>query len=153
MGYIVQVGNAIPFVGKETSVLAWQIEDFCHEECPTFFGDPSKRNLRAPGYGVWDSFCDAVGLTDMFYLQLSGRKLVRKGCIRLTEKHLDLVSLCLTEYKNNMKVKIPPGYQEVHEGTHPSVPEYDDYLARLIWLEWWIRWALSNCKIPALSIL
>jgi hypothetical protein len=100
---------------------------------------------------VWSDFCETVGLEDMFFLHLpSGGGIEAKGMIQLNKKHLELVSRSLVGYK--AKVKIPPGFQEIHERTHPSMPEYDGYLARLIWLEFWIRWALSSCKMPALSI-
>jgi hypothetical protein len=30
-------------------------------------------------------------------------------------------------------------------------PRYDGNLARLRWLEWWVDWALKNCKLPAVG--
>lgn len=153
MGYIIQIGNAIPLVDEDSDILEWQIEDFCHEECPTFPGDSRKYNYRAPSYSVWDDFCEAVGLEDMFYRHLPDGRTTGKGFIYLAEKHLELVSRRLIEYKGRMKVTIPPGYGGRHERNHPSIPEYDDYLARLIWLEFWTKWAISNCETPSLSIL
>jgi len=29
-------------------------------------------------------------------------------------------------------------------------PKFDDVLARLIWLEFWIEWSLNNCKNPGI---
>jgi hypothetical protein len=26
----------------------------------------------------------------------------------------------------------------------------DFHGARLVWLEWWVRWALDNCKVPVI---
>ena len=153
MGYIIQIGNAIPLVDEDSDILEWQIEDFCHKECPIFFGDSSKENYREPSYSVWDDFCEAVGLEDMFYRHLPDGRTTAKGFIYLADKHLELVSRRLIEYKGKMKTTIPPGYQEIHERSYLSIPEYDGYLARLTWLEFWTKWAISNCETPALSIL
>lgn len=35
--------------------------------------------------------------------------------------------------------------------TTPDEGKYDPYLARLIWLEWWMTWALDNCETPAIE--
>jgi hypothetical protein len=151
MGYTIQIGNAIPSVDQYTDVMYWKIETFSHEQCPIFFGDSSKKNYKTLSYSVWGDFCKAVGLEDMFYLYLPHGRMEPKGIIRLThQNHRELVSQSLFKYKS--KIKIPPGFQEKHERTHPSIPEYDEYLARLIWLEFWITWALFSCETPALSI-
>lgn len=152
MGYIIKVGNAIPRI-DENSVLDWDIECVVHEDCPTFFRDNSKENIRCPSYSVWGDFCEVVGLEDMFYLRAYGRTPKRaKGVVYLTVAHLEEVSNSLTKYRS--AVKIPPGFEEEnYELTYlTESPKYDGHLARLIWLEWWMKWAIANCKMPALSI-
>jgi hypothetical protein len=152
MGYVIKVGNAIPHV-NENYILGWEVTNSIHQDCPTFVGDNNKTNVRAPSYSVWADFCRNVGLEDMFYIPAhnkTGKK--PKGVILLTQDSLGLVSNSLAEYKN--KVKIPPGFEEDDYATaNATIPgNYDGHLARLIWLAWWIEWALSNCKMPALSI-
>lgn len=34
----------------------------------------------------------------------------------------------------------------------PSPTTYDPFYARLIWLRFWIQWALDNCKSPSVVI-
>ncbi len=61
------------------------------------------------------------------------------GTFALKRKHLSAVSVASDHWR----------------ATHPAaVPGWgagqDPILARLVWLEWWIRWALQNCESPAL---
>lgn len=153
MGYVIKVGEVIPRI-DENNVLNWEIESFVHEDCPIFFGDNSKANTRYPSYSVWGDFCEVMRLEDMFYLRAYDRTPKKaKGVIYLTEADLEMVSNSLAEYRS--KVKIPPGFEgEDYEPTYTTNydPKYDGHLARLIWLEWWMRWAIANCKMPALSI-
>jgi hypothetical protein len=152
MGYVIKVGNAIPYVDKN-HVLGWEVTNTTHQDCPTFVGDNNKTNERAPSYSVWADFCETVELKDMFYIPAYGSVPKRaKGVIYLNNDALELASNALTEYK--MKSKLPPGFEddEYLMANENSPPRYDGHLARLIWLVWWIEWALANCKMPALSI-
>jgi hypothetical protein len=56
------------------------------------------------------------------------------------------VSLALE--RRQKKSTLPPGF----EGWGYEGPaRYDYMLARLIWLDWWMRWALENCETPAIE--
>jgi hypothetical protein len=152
MGYVIKVGNAIPHIDKN-DILGWEITNSIDQDCPTFVGDNNQTNMRAPSYLVWSAFCKTVDLEEMFYLP-AYRDIPKraKGVIYLTNDSLGLVSNALTEYQT--KAKLPPGFEddEYLMANENSLPRYDGHLARLIWLAWWIEWALSNCTMPALSI-
>jgi len=57
---------------------------------------------------------------------------------------VDRVESALFSYE---KIK-PPGFNP--EGTTEDTAQFDAVLARLIWLDYWIRWAFENCETPAI---
>lgn len=127
-------------------------------EAPAFPNDAIKHtNSRFPGYSVWYDFCAVAGLQTLFYQddQFRGG---HPGYFELTQDHLNQAQTALTNYQlaNNGK---PPGFSPFMPSGMPSgfgkanntLLEYDATLARLIWVEWWIRWALLNCSRPIVS--
>lgn len=127
-------------------------------DAPTFPGDglTSNSSSRSPSYSGWHDFCRETGLTELFYSEESGLLREHPGCVVLTSDHLTEIATALDRYRT-MRPGARPGWREPIDGGDwyrgPFKPEtegLDGNLARLIWLEWWTRWALANCKVPAL---
>ena len=128
------------------------------DDAPTFPGDEltSNSSSRSPSYSGWHDFCRETGLTELFYSEESGLLREHPGCVVLTSDHLTEIAAALDRYRT-MHPGARPGWREHIDGGDwlrgPFKPEtegLDGNLARLIWLEWWTRWALANCKVPAL---
>jgi hypothetical protein len=170
MGYTIKIGNAKPVFSKEDFPYLsanWEVEDIELPEAPAFPNDINNhKNERWPSYTVWDNFCKEVGLYKLFYgkyrrdeygneVEYDGlfTKSSHPGCIGITKEDADFVTEALNKYKEN--ATLPPGF-EGDEHWHDCdkagcKPNYDYQLARLIWLEWWMQWAVKNCETPAIE--
>lgn len=144
MGYNIRIGNAVPFFSKDDDELyaCWQIEGATSEDAPNFPGDhfTANSNGRYPSYSAWSQFCNKVGLCDLFFDKYEGLFRMHPGCQLITQDHYQTVSNALEEYQKH--AKLPPGYDDFGN--------YDYNLARLMWLEFWMKWALENCETPAI---
>jgi hypothetical protein len=171
MSYSIYIGEAIlqeydPKDYDGEFAARYSVEGAEEEEAPEFENDTmtGKGNSRHPGYGAWDDFARSAGLHSFFFDKESGVMRKHPGCFALTKEHQKTVADALTAYQ----AKYPntkPGFTsqfmpKPNSGIIGSdsrsmgapdevVAEY--HLARLIWLDWWIQWALKNCKRPAIS--
>lgn len=147
MGYTIRIGNATPReIGDEYCGDRWIVEGYSHEGAPTFPNDEMTGNSssRFPSYSGWEKFVTAAGIEDLFHDVEHGLMRKHPGTALLTESHWQQIKDALESWKQN--AHLPPGFTE-----HPLSPtQYDGVLARLLWLEYWFRWVLDNCKTPAI---
>ena len=140
MGYSIKIGNAVPnFIRDiEGDVLEayWSVEPATSENAPVFDNDQvtGNSNKRLPGYTGWFDFLDATGLRKLFSKLFAAHP----GCVILHQEHYDEIHNALEKYKQHHH--LPPGF----------LPGQDPNLARLMWLEFWVKWALENCETPAI---
>ncbi|MGX9694436.1 hypothetical protein ACTJNK_29135 [Achromobacter anxifer] len=152
MGYSFTIGNAVPSSSKEDFpdlIARWEVGCVELPDAPVFPGDDmtGNSNSRHPSYSAWSDFCKSVGLYDFFYDSCGHLRAGHPGCIGIEKADVDLVAAALERYRS--KSTLPPGFEQgwAYEGPQ----NYDYHLARLIWLEWWMRWAVSNCETPAIQ--
>jgi hypothetical protein len=119
------------------------------DDAPTFPHDEmtGKGNYRYPGYSGWADFCREAGLYDLFLDRDGGEALMQNhpGIARLHPEHLTRIRAALKARRRTST--LPPGFAGWNgedEGKH------DHILARLIWLEYWMDWALRECERPAI---
>lgn len=140
MGYTIKIGNAAPeFIRdmeNEELYARWIVEDATSDDAPTFDNDmmTGNRNRRLPSYTGWADFLDATGLGGLFSVLFASHP----GCVILNQSHYEEIHKALEDYKAT--ATNPPGF------FHGQ----DYNLARLMWLEFWVRWALENCETPAI---
>jgi hypothetical protein len=150
MGYTFTIGNAVPEFSKEDGDLSarWVVDGKTLPEAPEFPNDimTAKGNSRSPSYSGWHEFCQTAGIYDVFYDERGRLHAGHPGCVLLTEADYERVKGALAAWRT--KATKPPGFvgwNGEDEG------KYDHTLARLIWLEFWMRWALDNCETPAIQ--
>lgn len=161
MGYTITIGNAKPLFSKEDGELyaRWEVEGHHCDGAPRFPNDPltENSNRRSPSYTGWADTVDAAGIYPLFFGQ-SREALGRAsypslfydhpGCVMLTEEHHATIRQALDRW--HAKATKPPGfYGWLWKEGDPE--PYDPVLARLIWLEFWVRWALDNAETPAIE--
>ena len=159
MGYTLTIGNARVESGCDYGELwaKWSVDGATHPDAPTFPNDSmtGNSNQRSPSYSGWADFARDAGLERFFFDKEGGILRSHPGCVPLTQAHHTEVLAALQRCQALSKK--PPGFAGDHvfnPETHqwePSAEQdrYDHTLARLIWTEWWIRWALENCETPA----
>lgn len=153
MGYTFRVGNAIPKHGKTDFPhlsASWEVEPATHPEAPTFPNDEmtGSGNARSPSYTVWSDFCRQTGIYQLFYNYRGHLHAGHPGCQGITQEDGETIALALKHYRN--KAALPAGFQgwDWRDGDPIT---HDAHLARLIWLDWWVQWALKNCETPAIE--
>ena len=151
MSYTFTIGNAVPKFNKEDFPdldAHFEVEGASHPEAPVFPNDDmtGNGNSRSPSYTVWEDFARETGLHEFFFTERGHLHAGHPGCIGITPEDVDTIASALCQYRK--KATLPPGFEGWgYEGP----PRYDYHLARLIWLDWWCRWAVQNCETPAIE--
>ncbi len=160
MGYTFTIGNAVPEFSKDDGYLRaeWVVQPASSDAAPTFPHDDltGNSNSRSPSYIVWLEFCNEAGIHDVFYDDRNNLHAGHPGCIMITPE--DLANVRLARTARQVASTKPPGFDgweqfdpETQQWSAPDEGKYDPILARLIWLEWWMDWALANCETPAIQ--
>lgn len=169
MGYTIKIGNAEPELPTEDydNTPGWKVDGTSHPEAPVFPGDGMTGNGsdRHPSYSQWADFCREVGLYDLFFGCASWNKerSARETCLMGHHPGVAILRpadlLEIRQARERWEAKPWPTAERI-AGWDPTLhmfdqrepdPRYDGNLARLRWLEWWVTWALANCKVPALG--
>ena len=157
MAHHIFIGNAEPIYNEELNEYCWIVKKIRHESAPTLINDKltGNSNYRGPSYLAWHNFIIEAGLQNL--LEGPESLMPESGCKKINNEHLAIVNNALNEWTDSHD--LPAGFHdwedfEVDEQTDeweiPSGQKYDWILARLIWLEYWINWAINNCENPAL---
>jgi hypothetical protein len=151
MGWDIYIGNAAPRTRAQMEEDDWTIYSFAveHVENPDAPEWPNgddwpdisgKSNHRAPGYSSFASLLRDTGITAND-VPAFGARGSDGDCFVLRTEHRDAVRVAREQW------------QTAHPGTTPGWRDGDDYtLAKLIWYEWWMTWALENCERPAIQM-
>lgn len=157
MGYNIYIGNAVVESDDEELYTRYVVERATHPAAPRWpdhLGPDGKpdfmrgidisedSNGRHPSYTSLANWAREVGLYELF-LGPDGRDGLlnpHPGCQRLTPGILAELSAARLKW------------EERHPGAKPGWRDGEDpTLAKLIWYEWWTKWALENCKLPAIQ--
>ena len=170
MGFTITIGNAIPQVPTQSEIdegedrtPRWRVQRGESEDAPSFPGD-IEGSVRRPSYQVWGEFCQATDLSSLFF-GAQGQKNItpRDTCLILDHPGVTLLAASdLVEVRHALELwraKPWPTKNRI-AGFDPNIsafddqvpdPQYDGHLCRLLWLEFWIDWALKNCEFPAIG--
>ena len=87
-------------------------------------------NERWPSYSGWSDFAFEAGLAHLFYDKSHPLCLMPEhpGYAKLTPQHL---------------IEINDAFDNVEEDSYNHI--------RLVWLQFWIKWALENCERPVIT--
>ena len=134
-----------------------------HDDAPAF-GEPTDyENQRWPSYSVWSNFAEDAGLYPLFFGREKGSGQLSRddallaqqpGCVPITEAHRREVNEAMARWKQKYPKATPTFGKPAPEGevsgfwSDPDNPEENGKMTRLVWLQYWINWALDNCKQP-----
>lgn len=161
MGYTLTIGEAKMELPEEPDrSITVGVERLEREDAPEFPGDGTtgKSNQRSPSYTVWTQVMRDLLLYDWMFDTESGIIRDHPGCVMLRREDQRIV----TEARQRWQREHPetePGWcscvgchvwKSIEAGTSLEPHrELDGVLARVLWLEWWITWALDHCAVPA----
>jgi hypothetical protein len=164
MGYTFTIGNAQLNYYKGDEHIRIAAERADRPDAPAHDPFVGTSNSRSPSYSAWSDFCKDAGIYELFYGQGWSRE-ERRNCLCSEEFHrespliaghpgaapllpadLDYVRAARIRREQTNGGR-PPGFWE-DDGTDNGK---DHTLARLLWLEFWINWALENCEIPIIE--
>jgi hypothetical protein len=163
MSYDIYIGNA-EATGMELEETTGQWSAVWHgatvnavtlPEAPAFAYDEmsAHQNSRHPGYIAWGEFCDKTGLRDLFFREWYGLMSSHPGTFALRPEHLQEVREARERWQGDHP-DAAPGFEwsPLHGEKTPDdgIRTRDAILARLLWLEWWMDWALRTCERPAI---
>ena len=159
MSYDIYIGEAVSLVdkwendegGEEFTITVNSVE---LEEAPCFPNDhmTGKKNHRHPGYSQWADFCRDSGLHGLFFDKNKGLMRKHPGTFALNQNHLAEIRQAKEKWIEKNPGKTPgfaPDKYMKREFQDP-ITNPDPILARIVWLEFWVDWALKNCKNPAI---
>jgi hypothetical protein len=100
---------------------------------------PGQNSAQASAVN-WTDFCDEVGLYDLFF-----------GRLGLMPHSVDTKVTAIFDRDHHKILSSLSRYRASHPGVEPEMGGSDESatLARLVWLEFWFRWAIANCKQPS----
>lgn len=160
MGYSFKIGNAKPEFSKDYDYLDawWEVEGAANAAAPVFPNDEmtGNTNMRSPSYSVWSDFCKTTGISAVFYDErLQSMRCGHPGTQLITLDDYNIVKDALARWQET--ATLPPGFDGfpvydplLDDYVSPDEGKYDPILARLIWVEYWMKWALDNCETPAI---
>lgn len=163
MSYDIYIGEAKINYYPEDGYMELGVKDIELDNAPEFgFGDISgKSNGRFPGYSQMSKFCETVGLKELFYDEESGFLRPHPGCKPITQDHLEIITKAKEKWEKEhpnckellpTKDKEPANYFYIDFDTREQEEKkYDWIYARLVWFEFWFKWALKSCKMPCIS--
>jgi len=158
MSYDIYIGNAeleeFNPDDDECNTVRVHVDQLNNKDAPVFPNDEmtGDGNDRHPGYNGWATFCEDSGLEKLFFDEETGLMRQHPGVFHITKNDLAVVQEKLELWKSSHPNAVPGfGGMNWSDGTVKEPNKYDPVLARLIWLEWWMRYALKNCKTPAIE--
>lgn len=148
MSYDIYIGNA-ELQYDEYSTHA-TVNGMRHDDAPVFPNDEltDQGNSRHPSYSGWSEFCEKAGLTDLFFGE-EGLMASHPGTEPITKDHAEIVDNALHAWKATHP-GAKPGFDAFDKSFRVTPTGLDGVLARLIWLSWWMHYALDNCERPAI---
>jgi hypothetical protein len=143
MSYDIYIGNAeVEELEEDDVSYQIRVNRITLPDAPTFPGDEmtGNGNSRHPGYSQWSEFCRKSGLYNLFFDKEDGLMQSHPGNTALNESHSKVIEQALADWKEDHPNATPGFDNDLH----------DPILARLIWLDFWVKWALKNCEHPAI---
>jgi hypothetical protein len=172
MGYTLIIGEACLEGDKEDAYLRVWAKGEAHDEAPTFPNDAmtGKGNSRSPSYTGWANFCRDVGLYGMFY-GMDGRRGPYMKPDPNSHREVPILSdhpgFAVLNERDALAVRHAldqhiASHGELEPGFRPWAEKDEDapanalacaQRARLIWLDYWVSWAVKNCQWPVVANL
>lgn len=146
MGYSITIGELLvetyPDEAMECSGLRLTAKSVRRDDAPAY-GEPTDfTNERWPSYSAWHDFAESAGIFELLF-DYGGNLIGGHPGVRLiTVDMLNIVEAA----RINMESREPKP-----QSTMENYTRENGAYCRLLWLEYWMRWAIENCKTPVIA--
>ena len=145
MGYSITIGelriDTYPENGVDDECIGFSAKGVAIEGSPAY-GEPTDgTNQRWPSYTSWFNAIEGAGLEDVFFY--NGHLIGGHPGVRLVTKEL-------LERISKAKADLESAHPSIKATMQPYTDINGTY-CRIIWLEYWCKWALENCKFPVIA--
>ncbi len=155
--YHIRIGEAITTTGEDSMDGVKFIRDFVeirpeqHVDAPDIANDEyCKVNERSMSGTRWEAFCRESSLERLFGRE--GTPLFQNwsglSAVQFTADAVDRVHKALEKYRTAHPAAVP-GFTDGE--WPPSDGVTDPILARLVWLDYWMSWAVQKCEKPSIQ--
>ena len=141
MSYTITIGEAVLITVESEFRARYEVLLMNHENAPEPFINRIEPwvNRIKPSYILWNDVMYELKLGGLFYGDLMKN---HPGIKRLNTDNVIRIKDAVNEYMKNHRAAVvdlsfPISYER-------QVVEHG------IWLAWWVEWAVSNCKNPAI---
>lgn len=163
MGYTLTIGELEADHDPEDEYIRLGAKGVTLPDAPAFGEPTDNSNSRWPSYTAWHDFCTEAGIHELFYGKGWNRDLIRyedcsddfhrerpllnehPGAAPLNDKDAAYVAAALARFRSERPDVVPGFSEEAAEDSAAAT------LARLIWLDYWVSWAVTNCKRPVIA--
>ena len=161
MGYNLIIGEAVIKVEEDWEdqtdgiYVSVRAEGQMHPGAPAFNEPTDHTNERWPSYTAWTAFLIAAGIKEFFFnYNTTDIKGGHPGGFALTKEDIIITEQAL----RRLKARYPDAAALIDQGT-----KYGDgynsedpcegfgWVARAMWLHYWVKWAVENCKRPVFA--
>ena len=170
MGYTLTIGNAVfeTWSDDKVSNLFVNAELKALDSAPTFPNDEmtGNGNQRSPSYTGWANFCREAKIYDLFFgnskngryyetdidgmhrespliCDHPGFEAINKHDVAYVKSALDRYGTCHPDTS--------PGFDNWDPKEASCATLQDSTMARLMWLHFWMDWAVENCDRPIIK--
>lgn len=145
MGYSITIGELRieknPDDGFDSPCIKFLANHIRKDDAPAF-GEPTDyTNSRWPSYTSWTNAMREAGLYECFFS--NGTLIGGHPGVRLVTEDL----LLAVQNAKYCIEKANPGMKAQFDDSKPLQSTY----CRVIWLEYWMSWALANCEVPVIA--
>lgn len=144
MGYTLKIGEAIIDYDvddrwPEDSYVDINATSIKTDDAPAFGEITDYTSERLPSYTSWGDFIRFAGVGNMFGNSDYSLIKAHPGCVPITTKHKELIDEAWVNYTEKYPNATP---------TYDTDKTEDAHMCRLVWLRYWIHYALEHCKQP-----
>ncbi len=140
--------------GIDCSCISFGAKGEKHDNAPAFNEPTDFTNQRWPSYGVWSDCLRDAGMYDLFFCD-GGHLIGGHPGVRLLTKEFYEE---FTKRKIAFEAKYPHveatyGERDTKDIFHEDLsnPKCNNVYCRIVWMDYWINWAIENCETPVFA--
>lgn len=151
MSYNIHIGELELETDPKSSFINLNVKGADHENAPDNGDLSGKSSSRYPGYGQMSDFCEKAGpeIKSLFYDEEEGFLRPHPGIKRILPKHLETIAKAIKD-RNSTPEECYKLAKKIKDTGDENITDEEGVLFRLGWYYFWMKWALENCRVPAI---